>query len=91
MMTPRAESSHIMMWRRSSRSISTPVNGNSSMEGRVCSAISMPSETSEWVALRMYQITAAAFNPLPTMDMRLARKISRIPRFRHISRILLPS
>jgi hypothetical protein len=36
----------------------------------------------------MYQITAAEFMPLPIMEMRLAVKISRIPRCRNISLIL---
>ena len=34
-----------------------------------------------------YQATAAEFMPLPIMEIRLARKISRIPRCRHISRM----
>ena len=69
--------------------MSTPVNGNRTSEGSVCRAIRVPSETSEWVACRMYQITAAAFMPLPIMEMRLAVKISLIPRCRHISRMLI--
>jgi hypothetical protein len=36
----------------------------------------------------MYQITAAEFMPLPIMEMRLAMKISRIPRCRNISLML---
>ncbi len=68
--------------------MSTPVKGNSSSEGSVCNAISAPSDTSECVACRMYQITAAAFMPLPIMEMRLAMKISRIPRCWNISLIL---
>ncbi len=88
MMAPRAASSHIIRWRRSSRSMITPVKGNSSSEGSVCRAISAPSETSECVACRMYQITAAEFMPLPIMETRLAVKISRIPRCCHISRML---
>ena len=47
MIAPRAESSHIIRWRRSSRSMSTPVKGNSSIEGMVCRAISKPNDTSE--------------------------------------------
>jgi hypothetical protein len=35
----------------------------------------------------MYQITAAEFMPLPIMEMRLAVKISLIPRCCHISRM----
>ena len=69
--------------------MSTPVKGNSSIEGIVCRAISMPSDTSECVAWRMYQMTAAEFMPLPIMETRLAVKISRIPRLRHISFMLL--
>ena len=32
-------------------------------------------------------MTAAEFMPLPIMEMRLAVKINRIPRCRHISRM----
>ncbi len=35
-------------------------------------------------------MTAAEFMPLPIMETRLARKISRIPRCCHICFILLP-
>ncbi len=71
--------------------MSTPVKGSRTSEGSVCRAISVPSETSECVACRMYQMTAAEFMPLPIMEMRLAEKISLIPRCCHISRMLVLS
>ena len=63
--------------RRSSRSISTPVKGSISMAGMVCMTANVPSATSEWVACRMYQATAAAFMPLPSMEITLAPKTKR--------------
>ena len=66
----------------------TPVNGSSTSDGSVISAIITPSDTSECVACRMYQVTAALFMPLPIMEMRLAANISLIPRCCQISFIL---
>ena len=66
----------------------TPVSGSSASEGSVISAIIRPSDTSECVACRMYQVTAALFMPLPIMETRLAVKINRIPRCRQISRMM---
>ena len=63
------------------------MKGSRTSEGRVCSATSRPSETSECVACRMYQITAAAFMPLPIMEMRLAANSSLIPRCWNASRM----
>jgi len=70
-------SSHITKRRRSSRSITTPVNGSMSIAGTVCRTAKVPSAISECVALRMYQATAAEFIPLPTMEIRLAVNTNR--------------
>ena len=56
--------------------------------GQRLPAINVPRETSECVACRMNQMTAAEFIPLPIMETRFAMKISLIPRCCHISRIL---
>ena len=66
----------------------TPLTGMISIAGSVCKTSSVPSATSECVACRMYQITAAMFMPLPTMDTVLAMKTSRSGLCCRIERIL---
>ena len=46
----------------------------------VCSISSVPSAISECVFCSTNQVTPAEFMPLPTMEIKLAAKISRIPR-----------
>jgi hypothetical protein len=75
--TARSASSTISSRRRSSRSMMTPLTGMISIAGKVCRTSSVPSATSECVACRMYQITAAIFMPLPVMEIMLAVKTSR--------------
>ncbi len=84
----RIASSIITSRRRSSRSIRTPVKGSMSIAGRVCSTANVPSATSECVACKMYQATAAEFMPLPSMEIMLAAKTYRSARFCRMWRIL---
>src|SRR4051812_29564482 len=65
------------IWRRSSRSISTPLKGSTAIAGKVVSTKSHPSEISEWVFCRMYQVTPAEFMPLPNIEIMLARNTNR--------------
>jgi hypothetical protein len=83
--SPREPSRTITRWRRSSRSITTPVKGSISRAGIVCRMITVPSAISECVACRMYQTTAAEFMPLPSIEIKLATKMRRKPRCRKIA------
>ncbi len=76
---PRTASSAMSSQRRSSRSMTTPLNGSISKAGMVCSISSVPKAISECVFCRMNQVTPAEFMPLPIMEIRLAAKMSRIP------------
>ncbi len=89
MIRPRRASSHITRRRRSSRSMMTPVKGSMSMAGMVCRTVRVPSDTSECVACRMYQATAAAFIPLPNIEIKLAAKTKRKGRWLRMARIFL--
>ena len=87
MMMARAASSIMTRRRRSSRSIITPVKGNSSIAGMVCSTVNVPNAISECVACRTNHATAAEFIPLPSIEIRLAAKMKRSPRFCRMARI----
>ena len=84
---PREASRNITTWRRSSRSMITPVKGSISKAGNVCRITTAPSAISECVTCRMYQTTAAVFIPLPSIEIRLAMKMRRRPRCRKIARM----
>ncbi len=60
------------------------------MEGSVCSTTSAPSASSEPVARRMYQMTAAEFMPLPSMETMLARNTNLKDRFCRMLRMGRP-
>src|SRR5689334_17880263 len=71
--------------------MSTPLNGRRTSAGSVCSMISQARFISDLVCSRTYQTTAAAFRPLPSIEMRLAMKTSRKPRWLSTLRIRKPA
>jgi hypothetical protein len=69
--------------------MTTPLKGMSKSEGMACAITKAPSISSEWVACRMYQVTAAEFMPLPIMDTKFAENSRASGRFRNTARILV--
>src|SRR5688572_14206311 len=86
-MAARAMSSHISRCRRSSRSMTTPVNGSIRMAGTETRSTRMPSDSSEPVFWKMYQVVPAWLSPLPIMEIMLARNTKRSGRDLRMSRI----
>ena len=58
------------------------------MAGSVCKTANVPSAISECVRCKTVQATAAEFIPLPSMEITLAAKTKRSPRFCKMERMI---
>src|SRR5882762_2184888 len=61
--------------------VDSPPRKGTSNPGRVTTITCRLTFTVEWVAARMYQLTATKFMPLPKSETNMARKKKRKPRW----------